>query len=66
MPLYRDFMAERCRANAVACWAYCLTPNPVHLILVPSNPVGLAKAVGEAHRPVPAGGHPTVFCIASP
>ncbi len=25
-------------------------PNHVHLILVPSRPDGLAKAVGEAHR----------------
>ena len=48
--LYRDLMAERCRANAVACWAYCLMPNHVHLILVPAAADGLAKAVGEAHR----------------
>jgi putative transposase len=48
--LYRDLMAERCRANAVACWAYCLMPNHVHLILVPASADGLAKAVGEAHR----------------
>ncbi len=48
--LYRDLLAERCRANAVSCWAYCLMPNHVHLILVPSRPDGLAKAVGEAHR----------------
>ena len=48
--LYRDLMAERCRANAVACWAYCLMPNHVHLILVPATADGLAKAVGEAHR----------------
>ena len=48
--LYRDLLAERCRANGVACWAYCLMPNHVHLILVPSQPDGLAKAVGEAHR----------------
>ncbi len=48
--LYRDLLAERCHANAVSCWAYCLMPNHVHLILVPSRPDGLAKAVGEAHR----------------
>ncbi len=51
--LDRDLMAERCRANAVAGWAYCLTPNPVDPILVPSNPDGLATALGEAHRPGP-------------
>jgi putative transposase len=48
--LYRDLMAERCRANGVACWAYCLMPNHVHLVLTPSTPDGLARAVGEAHR----------------
>ncbi len=48
--LYRDLMAERCKANGVECWAYCLMPNHVHLILTPKNPEGLSKAVGEAHR----------------
>ena len=48
--LYRDLMAERCRANGVACWAYCLMPNHVHLILVPATSEGLSRAVGEAHR----------------
>jgi putative transposase len=43
-------VAERCRANGVACWAYCLMPNHVHLILTPSTPEGLARSVGEAHR----------------
>jgi putative transposase len=48
--LYRDLMAERCEANGVACWAYCLMPNHVHLILTPSSADGLSRAVGEAHR----------------
>ncbi len=48
--LYRDLLAERCRFNAVACWAYCLMPNHVHLILTPSTLDGLSRAVGEAHR----------------
>jgi putative transposase len=48
--LYRDLMAERCRANGVACWAYCLMPNHVHLILTPATAEGLSRAVGEAHR----------------
>jgi putative transposase len=48
--LYRDLIAERCRANNVACWAYCLMPNHVHLILVPSDATGMSRAVGEAHR----------------
>jgi putative transposase len=48
--LYRDLLAERCRANGVRCLAYCLMPNHVHLILVPSTIEGLSRAVGEAHR----------------
>lgn len=48
--LYR----ERCRANSVSCWAYCLMPNRVHLILAPSTADGLSRAVGEAHRRVTA------------
>ena len=48
--LYRDLLAERCKANGVACWAYCLMPNHVHLILAPATAEGLSRAVGEAHR----------------
>ncbi len=48
--LYRDLLAERCRKAGVACWAYCLMPNHVHLILVPAHPDGLARALGETHR----------------
>jgi putative transposase len=48
--LYRDLMAERCKANGVTCWAYCLMPNHIHLILTPTTTDGLSKAVGEAHR----------------
>jgi putative transposase len=48
--LYRDLLAERCKRNGVACWAYCLMPNHVHLILTPTTEHGLSRAVGEAHR----------------
>ena len=48
--LYRDLLAEQCKANGVACWAYCLLPNHVHLILTPKTLDGLSRAVGEAHR----------------
>ena len=37
----------------MAVWAYCLMPNHVHLILVPRDPAGLHKALGEAHRRYP-------------
>ena len=48
--LYRDLLAERCAHNHVTCWAYCLMPNHVHLILCPASAGGLSRAVGEAHR----------------
>jgi putative transposase len=47
---YRALLAEGCREAGVAVWAYCLMPNHVHLILVPSDEGGLRAALGEAHR----------------
>jgi putative transposase len=43
--LYRDLLAENCRAAEVEVWAWCLMPNHVHLILVPSDPDGLRRAL---------------------
>src|SRR5450631_673428 len=54
--LYRDLLAERLKAHAVVCSAYCLMPNHVHLLLTPTQAdvgeagAALARAVGEAHR----------------
>jgi putative transposase len=48
--LYRDLLAENCRAAEVAVWAWCLMPNHVHLILVPSDPDGLRRALARVHR----------------
>jgi putative transposase len=48
--LYRDLLAERCRKASVEVWAYCLMPNHVHLVLVPSTADGLSRAIGETHR----------------
>ncbi len=62
---YLDLLAEACDKTGVACWAYCLMPNHVHLILVPpleprpatsgdrEGPApadGLRATLGEAHR----------------
>ena len=47
---YIGLMAEWCSRCGVAVWAYCLMPNHVHLIAVPSSEVGLRNAIGEAHR----------------
>jgi putative transposase len=48
--LYRGLLASQCRKQSVACWAYCLMPNHVHLILVPDRNESLARALGETHR----------------
>ncbi len=48
--LYKDWLAQSCKANGVAVWSYCFMPNHVHLILVPSDDSGLSGAVGETHR----------------
>src|SRR5208282_2221578 len=48
--LYLDLLSERCRQAGVAVWSYCLMPNHVHLILTPSTPQGLGRALGETHR----------------
>jgi putative transposase len=48
--LYRDLLAEHCRNADVQVWAWCLMPNHVHLILVPSDPDGLRRALAAVHR----------------
>src|SRR3982075_4383481 len=48
--LYRDLLAENCRSAGVEVWAWCLMPNHVHLILVPSDPDGLRRALARVHR----------------
>ena len=47
---YLDLMAEWCDRCGVEVWAYCLMPNHVHLVAVPASEMGLARAIGEAHR----------------
>ena len=48
--LYRDLLAAHCGAASVEVWAWCLMPNHVHLILVPSDPDGLRRALARVHR----------------
>jgi putative transposase len=47
---YLGLMGEWCDRCGVEVWAYCLMPNHVHLVVVPQDAGGLARAVGEAHR----------------
>ncbi len=48
--LYRDLLAASCRAAGVQVWAWVLMPNHVHLVLVPTDPDGLRRALAPAHR----------------
>ena len=48
--LYKDWLTHSCRSNGVDVWSYCLMPDPVHRILVPTDGTGLSRAVGETHR----------------
>ena len=47
---YLKLMSERCLRHGVEVWAYCLMPNHIHLVAVPSTLDGLACALGYAHR----------------
>jgi putative transposase len=48
--VYCDILAQETRRSGVEAWAYCLMPNHVHLLLVPSRDDSLGRAMGEAHR----------------
>lgn len=47
---YIDLMDKWCSHWGVDIWSYCLMPNHVHLIAVPSSEKALTRAIGEAHR----------------
>ncbi len=43
-------MAHGCCEEGVEAWGYCLMPNHIHLIAVPSTEQSLRPGIGEAHR----------------
>ena len=47
---YLELLRDWAEKAGTAVWAYCLMPNHVHLILVPSHGDGLRAALGEIHR----------------
>ena len=47
---YRDLLAESCHRAGVEIWSWCLMPNHVHLILVPSDEDGLRRCLAPVHR----------------
>ena len=48
--LYLDMLAESAARAQCEVWAYCLKPNHVHIILVPSEADGLRRTFAELHR----------------
>ena len=48
--LYARVLAIQARRHDLDIWAYCLLPNHVHLIVVPSSEEGLARPLGQAHH----------------
>lgn len=48
--LYLDLLAEAARRSGVAIWAYCLMPNHVHIVAVPSDEDGLRRTFRYVHR----------------
>jgi putative transposase len=47
---YLDLVGEDCAKWEVDVLAYCLMPNRVHFLLKPNDDIGLARALGDAHR----------------
>ncbi len=48
--LYLDLLAAAAERAQAEVWSYCLMPNHVHIVLVPSDSDGLARTFGELHR----------------
>ena len=47
--LYLDLAFKHARAARLRVWAYCLMPNHVHWVVVPDQPLSLAKAMRATH-----------------
>lgn len=48
--LYASLLAEAARKAEAEIWCYCLMPNHVHIIIVPSDKDGLRRTFADAHR----------------
>ncbi len=48
--LYIALVSEFAKRSETDIWAYCLMPNHVHFVMVPSTEDGLRATLGEAHR----------------
>jgi putative transposase len=48
--LYLDLLADAAARAHIAIWSYCLMPNHVHIIAVPSDEGGLRRTFRHVHR----------------
>jgi len=48
--LYESLLHEAARKAEAEIWCYCLMPNHVHIIIVPSDGDGLRRVFADAHR----------------
>ncbi len=48
--LYRYLLGEAAKKAGAQIWCYCLMPNHVHVIIVPSDEDGLRRTFADAHR----------------
>jgi putative transposase len=48
--LYLRLLRHWCRKSGTSVWAWCLMPNHVHLVLVPTHEDGLRAALAPTHR----------------
>lgn len=48
--LYLDLLAEAAARSHVEIWSYCLMPNHVHIVAVPSDEDGLRRTFRYVHR----------------
>lgn len=47
---YLSLLGTWCDQSGVSVLSYCLMPNHVHLLLIPTTEASLAQAVSETHR----------------
>ena len=48
--LYESLLSEAAQKAGAEIWCYCLMPNHVHIIIVPSDEDGLRRTFADAHR----------------
>lgn len=46
---YLKLLEDRLDRSNVRLWTYCLMPNHIHAIVVPSDELGLARSFGQVH-----------------